>query len=740
MIMDFSKIIDIEIPEGKVTKIEDSQGTVLWSGLADPNVYAYGIRWNHNVPDSQATTACERIGNLELHKTLPIQSKFACCVHQGTTIQYWCNKRDTRFRRLSRKVQQYYCNYDTYYIQIPMLGDINVVPASTLASQFNTYNIGTIDDCRTPSGRIDAVISISDTNLTQQQSEEVTLFNTTYKYLYMWIKIIYTDTEGVEQTNVARVEYVDTAKKIAYLAFEDSTKVNATIQALQNEDVYTNGVFIELGSSLNGYDGEVSVYTPKFYIWSVDNDGTNNEVWQSEKKCVDYAREVKAHLIGISRCPVLSIAMNDDKWGWLNTLSNNTSVSVVNYQPNLRGGGNGKNSGSDFDHYLGDNNFRTMLGKAATDMSLDKMRTYTQKIEGSQVLYYQIWNAIVWCYFIEYADFDVKKAFNSNLTDEGYHQGGLGNGLITINNWREYNYRLPNVPVDYTLSIGNNTGIITNPSHSFSVKSEDNSTWGSWTMYRITATIDSTNSNIVNITSIPRIYNDWMIYSTPIKVGGTHKYKIEGLTGGQTVVFKRQQGNLTITTDGEYDVNWGSNYDNRNIIFGLVQKSCNIKITILSSPAITYTFTQLQLNVPCYRGFNTFWYGDVSVLLENLISTISDDKRHFYFTDNPNNFSSNIYNKEHSIYYKYAEDNWAKNIKVGKIADLIIDKTSNNPNYLNSYRYDGDRAQPHSNLSATEVGGDANLQSKCGLAFMESLYSPEGTSTSIGFVKCYIID
>ena len=181
--MDFSKITAIEIPEGKVAKIEDSQGTVLWSGLTDPNIYAYGIRWDHTVPDSQASSDCKRIGNLELHKTLPIQSKFACCVHQGTTIQYWCHPDDTRFRRLSRKVQQYYCNYDTYHIQIHILGDIDIVPASTLASQFNTYNIGTIDNCRTPSGRIDAVISISNTNLTQQPSEEVTLFNTTYKYL-----------------------------------------------------------------------------------------------------------------------------------------------------------------------------------------------------------------------------------------------------------------------------------------------------------------------------------------------------------------------------------------------------------------------------------------------------------------------------------------------------------------------------------------------------------------------------
>lgn len=29
--MDFSKIIDIEIPEGKVIEIQDSNGKVLWS-------------------------------------------------------------------------------------------------------------------------------------------------------------------------------------------------------------------------------------------------------------------------------------------------------------------------------------------------------------------------------------------------------------------------------------------------------------------------------------------------------------------------------------------------------------------------------------------------------------------------------------------------------------------------------------------------------------------------------------
>lgn len=97
--MDFSKVTAIEIPEGKVAKIEDNKGSVLWSALPDPNKYAYGIRWDHTVPGSQATTACERIGNLELHKTLPIQSKFATCIHQGTDIKYWCDPNDSRFRK-----------------------------------------------------------------------------------------------------------------------------------------------------------------------------------------------------------------------------------------------------------------------------------------------------------------------------------------------------------------------------------------------------------------------------------------------------------------------------------------------------------------------------------------------------------------------------------------------------------------------------------------------------------------
>lgn len=418
---------------------------------------------------------------------------------------------------------------------------------------------------------------------------------TTYKYLYAWVKI--------NDTVIARVNKVDTVNKKAYI----------TTDGLITGEMIT--LTLEFGCSINGYDGEISVYTPKFYIWSVDNDGAGNEVWQSEKKCVNYAREVKAHLIGISRCPLLRAPMRDDKWGWLNTLSANTAVSVVNYQSNLRGGYN--NIG--YDKYLGDNNFRTMLGKAASAIPLAAMREYTQKIKGSHMLYYQIWNAIVWCYFIEYADFDVKKPFNSNLTDEGYHQGGLGEGLIFVDDWYGYNTGISNVPVDYTLLFGNNTKIIQKPSHSFNN-------------------------------------------------GHTQRY----------------------------------------------------------------------LNVPCYRGFNTFWYGDIYLYIDNFMSKYDSTtkKRNFYFTDNPDNFSNDISNKEHIISIDVPESNGAKNIVVGKTADLITDKTSDNTNYMSSYRYDN----PYADLQSVVVGGSAANDSKCDLAFLTCFRYLETGYSQYGFVKCYIID
>lgn len=339
--LDFTSL---QIPEGNVTKIEDKDGKVLWANI---NKVAYGVRWNSV---NQATTACERIGNLELHKTLPIQSRFKVCIHKGKEIQYYCHPDDSRFRE-----------DNTGYVK--------------------TFPIVLLSETQP------AIIEDTDTTVKIRHTITDDIF-ADYKYLYAFIKVYTDNTTG----NVCRITKIDTANKTAYL---------------ESNNTFESGDYsVELGCSINGYDGEIGVDTGgKFYQWSVDNDGDNNEVWQSLYKCVPYAREIKRHIIGIDKACVLNVAFNDPKWGWIGSLEANTAVNVINYHANLRGGTNTTN----FDNYLGVDNFRCQLGKARTNIPLATMRSYSQKTDGGQMLYKQIWEAIVWSYVIEYADFDVKK-------------------------------------------------------------------------------------------------------------------------------------------------------------------------------------------------------------------------------------------------------------------------------------------------------------------------------------------
>lgn len=67
---------------------------------------------------------------------------------------------------------------------------------------------------------------------------------------------------------------------------------------------------------------------------------------------------------------------------------------------------------------------------------------------------------LTWLFVVEYATLNSQKAFNANLTAEGYHQGGLGEGVITgsvkINGADTWSF----VPCGTTNSLGNGTGII----------------------------------------------------------------------------------------------------------------------------------------------------------------------------------------------------------------------------------------------------------------------------------------
>ena len=67
--------------------------TNMFTGLEE--VLAYGVQFDMTVADPHLT----RIGNMSLHKSLPIQSKLKGCIAQGGKIIYWLNESDWRFRK-----------------------------------------------------------------------------------------------------------------------------------------------------------------------------------------------------------------------------------------------------------------------------------------------------------------------------------------------------------------------------------------------------------------------------------------------------------------------------------------------------------------------------------------------------------------------------------------------------------------------------------------------------------------
>lgn len=549
--MDFSKVTSLQIPEGNVTKIEDKEDNILWANI---NTLAYGVRWNSV---NQATTACERIGNLELHKTLPIQSRFKVCIHKGKEIQYYCNPNDSRFRE-----------DNTGYVKEMVVSELAETESTVVSEDDDSFGVN---------------YTITDDVFSD------------FKYLYGFVKVALGSSEP---SVVCRIEKIDTDNKTAYI--------------YTTEPLNTGTHKVELGCSINGYDGEIGVDTGgKFYQWSVDNDGDNNEVWQSLYKCVSYAREIKRHIIGIDRACVLNVAFNDTKWGWIGGLEANTAVNVINYHTNLRGGINTNT----FDEYLGVDNFRCQLGKARTNLPLATIRSYSQKTDGGQMLYKQIWEAIVWSYVIEYADFDVKKAYNSELTTEGYHQGGLGNGITGGTDLGNYNNNEKIVPNDYTLELGNNTGI-------------------------------------------------------------------------------------KIRTSKENQIAW---------------------------------------NVPHWRGFNVFWYGDIWINIDNMLTKYdtTKQKRIWYYTDDVSKFSNDITNKEHQIEgLGNVTENWLQEVRINNKGDIIPSKIANNVNYKNSYHWN----YTDSNIHTTFAGGQAARASRCSLLCLRAHFGAGFAGSHDGFAKVTILD
>ena len=197
-------------------------------------------------------------------------------------------------------------------------------------------------------------------------------------------------------------------------------------------------------ANLDGTDGYVRVHSPKFYARSFIN-GTKRQVRFSTVQIDPTWIEIPEMLIDAYRPTI-------DR-------TNSASlklVSVVNTSTYYRGGSNRDT----YDSYLATNPARSDLGKPVTNITRAVARTYARNA-GSELMCYEYYKWVLyWMFVIEYATFNSQAPVDNNLTAEGYHQGGLGDGMTTWEswNWNQFNYFNPITPCGATNSLGNFSG------------------------------------------------------------------------------------------------------------------------------------------------------------------------------------------------------------------------------------------------------------------------------------------
>ena len=375
-----------------------ADGKAYWETLSNilpgvENLLAYGVEWKDDVADPHLT----RIGNMSLHKTLPIQSQLKGCIAQGNKIIYWLNENNWNYRK------------DPVYINEPLFEQ-----KGTLQTTFNVA-----------SQTIECFVG-----------QKVRIFDTIDE------GTITEFTEGVDEGIISEI-----TDGVAHITW--------------NEGIFDVGGVVELGARLDGYDGTVRVYCPEFYIKS-QVIGNTRRVWLSTVKIDNswtYQPEV---LIDAYRSTVLNTV--PENMGYLSTLPVDSAISVVNTATYCRGGGNR----SAYDKFLTGATidiFRTDLGKPRTDISRQAMRNDSRAVGSEMLSYNQYKNIFYWLYVVEYANFNSQEAYNEALTDDGYHQGGLGSGVTNVSNWPSFNGYYPITPCGYGNDMGNGTGVklITSP-------------------------------------------------------------------------------------------------------------------------------------------------------------------------------------------------------------------------------------------------------------------------------------
>lgn len=625
----------------------------------DPrNTMAYGVSWNI----TNSSPLLDRIGNVDLHKELPIQSGMKGCICRGKTLAYYLDPNDWRFKE----------GVDSITLDVTIsegadgiLGTSSVDKWTVPWADGSQYNYMKLEDTNGDYGIYLVSHHASDT-------------------LTLHLDTLEESSEG----------WSNTARTIT-------------------------GCKVRFGSNLSGYDGTVEVEIPEFYIWS-ESDGNIRKVYVSTSKIVSVAERIPHMFMDAFKATVLNTV--PENMGYLSTLPVNSAISVVNTNTYCRGGSNNSST----DQYLTDNPLRSNLGKPRCTITRATMRTCAENAGKEIMCYKYYRAIFYWLWVIEYANFNVQSAFNDTLTSEGFRQGGLGSGLTSLGsiNWNTLPGQ-PITPCGYSKEMGNGTGVkqATIKPYNISYAQDPLYAWG-MARYSYYDPIDHTNKPVVSgsgvsdtdtttITAVHKTVNAFGLDN----VCGDRVVEITGLTDGQTITFN----STVISTDGQHTIELPTPVS-LVIRFGKVQESCNIVIRGISTSPIEVTTSSATINTTRWRGFENI-FGDTWTNLDGVIAVASDEnytKKNVYTTTNSQYFGDDEEALSHMTISgeQVYSSGYITSFDLGDTAEIIPDKVGGSSStYMCDYNYPGNNTTSYRTVL---VGGFATDGSSAGLAYFTS--------------------
>lgn len=191
----------------------------------------------------------------------------------------------------------------------------------------------------------------------------------------------------------------------------------------------------------DGSDGMVMIEIPEFYVKCQSKNGIDS--MSISEYALDGYTLVKKQYVSAYEATVDRTKSDTLKL-----------ASVVNTTANFRGGNNNAER---------DEAENTQLGMPLTSTTRANFRKYARnRAAGTKwnMLDFFATNTIWLLYTIEYASWNSQLAFNANLTDNGFKQGGLGSGVtsVTGSDWNTFNNYYPIIPCGTSDALGNKTG------------------------------------------------------------------------------------------------------------------------------------------------------------------------------------------------------------------------------------------------------------------------------------------